>query len=148
MPWLPDTNVLLRWIHVEAPERSLILRAFRTLRRQGETLAVVPQCLAEFWNVSTRPVDVGGYGLTPAETGRAVRKIETAFTLLPETPTIYPEWRRLVLAHEVKGRQVHDARLAAQMLVHGVSHVLTFNDRDFARYPGITAVHPVDLAGP
>ena len=35
-----------------------------------------------------------------------------------------------------------DAHLVAAMHVHGVSHLLTLNDRDFTRYPGITIVHP------
>ncbi len=29
---------------------------------------------------------------------------------------------------------VHDARLTAAMLVHGLTHILTFNISDFARY--------------
>jgi hypothetical protein len=37
---------------------------------------------------------------------------------------------------------MHDARLVASMRVFGVTHIRTLNDRDFARYPGITAVHP------
>jgi hypothetical protein len=40
---------------------------------------------------------------------------------------------------------VHDARLVAAMHVHGVTHLLTLNVRDFARYPGITVVHPQTL---
>jgi hypothetical protein len=31
------------------------------------------------------------------------------------------------------------------MRVHGVTHLLTFNTQDFARYSGITAVHPRDV---
>jgi len=37
---------------------------------------------------------------------------------------------------------VHDARLAAAMLVHGIGHILTLNVADFSRYSGLTAVHP------
>jgi hypothetical protein len=32
------------------------------------------------------------------------------------------------------------------MLAHGVLRLLTLNDRDFARYPGISVVHPRDVA--
>jgi predicted nucleic acid-binding protein len=46
------------------------------------------------------------------------------------------------VSHNVSGVQVHDARLAAAMRVHGIERVLTFNERDFARYPDIQAVHP------
>ncbi len=40
---------------------------------------------------------------------------------------------------------VHDARLVAAMLVHGLSHILTFNTTEFARYSEITAVHPTAI---
>ena len=41
------------------------------------------------------------------------------------------------------GVQVHDARLVAAMLVHGIPNLLTLNVTDFARYADvITAVHP------
>jgi hypothetical protein len=28
------------------------------------------------------------------------------------------------------------------MLVHGITHLLTLDEHDFGRYPGITVVHP------
>ena len=34
---------------------------------------------------------------------------------LPDHASVYDEWLRLVIAHEVKGIQVHDARLVAFM---------------------------------
>jgi predicted nucleic acid-binding protein len=62
--------------------------------------------------------------------------------LLPDGESVHREWRRLVVAYEVRGVQVHDARLAAAMLVHGVLRVLTLDESDFARFVGVTAVHP------
>jgi predicted nucleic acid-binding protein len=62
--------------------------------------------------------------------------------LLRVGEAIYHEWRRLVVAHSVLGVQVHDARLAAAMKVHRVTHLLTLNAPDFKRYPHITVVHP------
>ena len=41
--------------------------------------------------------------------------------------------------------QVHDARLAACMYVHGVSHILTLNVTDFVRFTSVTAVYPSDV---
>jgi predicted nucleic acid-binding protein len=64
------------------------------------------------------------------------------FKLLRDERTIFEFWYRLVLDHDVKGKQVHDARLVAAMLRHGISHLLTFNAADFARYPDITVVEP------
>jgi predicted nucleic acid-binding protein len=62
--------------------------------------------------------------------------------LLPDGPPVYAAWRDLVAAHSVSGKQVHDARLVAAMMVHGVTHLLTLNTADFTRYREITAVHP------
>jgi predicted nucleic acid-binding protein len=65
--------------------------------------------------------------------------------LLPDSLATFQEWRRLVVAHSVKGVEVHDAKLVASMNVHGVTHLLTFNVSDFKRYPGIVAVSPADV---
>jgi predicted nucleic acid-binding protein len=53
--------------------------------------------------------------------------------------------RNLVLQHDVKGVQVHDARLAAGMIVHGIKSILTYNPRDFKRYAQIQVVHPAEV---
>ena len=39
---------------------------------------------------------------------------------------------RVVVDYDVKGKNAHDARLVAAMLRQDVSHLLTFNDQDFA----------------
>ena len=65
--------------------------------------------------------------------------------MLPDTPEVHVLWRRLLVAHAVSGVQVHDARLAAAMLVYCVKRILTFNTRDFARLPRIKAVNPAEL---
>jgi hypothetical protein len=36
-------------------------------------------------------------------------------------------------------------RLVAAMLVHGITHILTFNTKDFARYSEIIAVNPTKM---
>ena len=76
------------------------------------------------------------------EADRIARVIERDFELLPDSRDVHDRWRRLLLAHEVKGVQVHDARLAASMYVHGVTQLLTINVRDLQRFPLLRAVHP------
>ncbi|MDQ3816011.1 MAG: type II toxin-antitoxin system VapC family toxin [Armatimonadota bacterium] len=143
MAYLFDSNILLRLVHRNHPEHWLIRRAVRTLHQRGEQSYYTSQNLVEFWNVATRPATArGGLGRLPADADHAARVVERIMTLLPDTPAVHVEWRRLVVAHAVQGVQVHDARLVAAMHVHGISHILTLNDAHFARYPGITAVHP------
>jgi predicted nucleic acid-binding protein len=43
------------------------------------------------------------------------------------------------------GVQVHDARIAASMNAHGITHLLTFNSGDFKRFQGIIALSPQDV---
>jgi len=76
-----------------------------------------------------------------------LRLIERLFARLPDSPAVYAEWRRLVVTYTVSGVQAHDARLVAAMKANGVSHVLTFNSQDFARYAndGIVAVEPTTV---
>ncbi len=139
-----DTNILVRWVHGNAPDHSIVVSALRNLQAQGETLCITAQNLVEFWNVATRPQSVNGLGLSPERTAQEVRGLRTLFTLLPETPEILDEWLSLVESTQVQGRQVHDARIAAVMRVYGITHLLTFNAKDFARY-GVTAVEPQDV---
>ncbi len=145
MIYLVDTNVLLRSIHTTDPMYSDARRAVAVLINQRHQLAVIGQNLIEFWAVATRPLANNGLALSIAVTAEHIEEFQQTFSRLPDTPDIFPRWQRLVERHEVSGRQVHDARLVAAMLVHGVSHILTFNDRDFKRYTEITVVNPQDV---
>ena len=144
MVYLVDTNVLLRFAGRTHPMHPVIRTAVRRLRAVGHTLRTTPQNLVEFWNVATRPAARNGFGLTPAEAEWQLRLIERIFALLADSPAVYPEWRRLVVAYCVSGVQVHDARLVAFMRVYAVTQILTFNTADFARYApeGVVAVDP------
>ena len=93
----------------------------------------------------TRPLERNGLGNTIAATGRLTSRIETFFTILPDSIETYRHWRRLVVTYEVKGAKVHDAKLVATMLVYEISHILTFNGNDFKRFPGITALDPTEI---
>jgi len=139
---LLDTNILLRLAKRDSAEFSSIREALRLLDIANNSLCYTSQNLAEFWNVSTRPVAKNGHGLSTQETDSAARHIEKAFQLLPDTEAIHTEWRRLVVAYAVSGVQVHDARLVAAMKVHGVQYLLTLNDRDFARFKEVVPLHP------
>jgi predicted nucleic acid-binding protein len=143
MRYLVDTNVLLRLLQRNDPDYSTIRQAVRILMARGDELCCAPQNIVEFWNVCTRPVTArGGFGLTLAEADRRVRLIERIFTILEETPAVYPEWRRLVVVNSVAGVQVHDARIVSMMNIHSVTHILTLNGADFTRYASVTSMSP------
>jgi predicted nucleic acid-binding protein len=139
---LVDTNILLRMTRRSDPQHQLVDSALARLASQGTILHYTHQNIAELWNAMTRPMSRNGLGLTVAEAEREVRAIEAGMSFLPDSEAVYREWRRIVLQHAVQGVQVHDARLAAVMHVHGVTHLLTLNAPDFSRFTNIVAVHP------
>jgi predicted nucleic acid-binding protein len=114
------------------------------LLASGEPAHFTPQNIAEFWNVVTRPIANNGLGFSAALALVEVEKIERALTLLPDTPAMYGEWKRLVVLHGVVGVKVHDARLVAAMIVHNVRRILTFDAGDFARH-GIEVLSPASV---
>jgi predicted nucleic acid-binding protein len=139
--YLVDSNILLRWVKPDHSDYPLVVSAIEAIVRRGDALGYTSQNVGEFWNACTRPVDRNGDGLSPQETDRRAKFFEKKLRLLPDSLAVHGEWRRLIVAHDVAGVQVHDARLAAAMRVHGVPRILTFNDRDFARFPGIEVIH-------
>ena len=118
------------------------LKATTTLLNQGEKLYTAPQNIVEFWNVATRPLDKNGLSMSPLEAEEEVTKFKTLFPIKFDSPAIHQQWLDLVSNYQVKGVNVHDARLVAVALVHGLTHILTFNDKDFRRYQEITVIRP------
>jgi len=80
--------------------------------------------------------------LPPAQADRVLARVERLVGRLPDSDEVYAEWRRLVVAYGVSGKETHDARLVAATLVNGIKRILTFDGADFARYREIEAVHP------
>jgi len=143
--YLIDTNILLRLSRQTDPQHLLVKSALDELNRQAAEFYFALQNMAEFWNACTRPTPQNGFGLTGAEAEREATAIERVMILLPDTHQVYSIWRQLVVSHHVRGVQVHDARLVAVMVAHGVTHILTLNQADFTRYAHIEAVHPRQL---
>jgi predicted nucleic acid-binding protein len=102
-------------------------RAILTLKKQGEFLCIIPQNIIEFWAVATRPLDKNGLGLSITQAEEESEKLKKIFILELDTPQIFTEWESLVIKYQVMGKQVHDARLAAAMVTHNITHLLTFN---------------------
>ncbi len=146
VPYLVDSNILLRWVKPDHVDYPRIVVATDVILRHEGVLCYTSQNVAEFWNACTRPVDRNGYGLSPQATDRRARFFEGKLRLLADSLAVHEEWRKLLVTHSVSGVQVHDARLVAAMRIHGVQRILTFNDKDFTRYSNIQAVHPRNIS--
>jgi predicted nucleic acid-binding protein len=142
---LLDTNILVRMAERTSPDHALVMSALATVLSRGDEPVVTAQALIEFWVVATRPANVNGLGWTPAQAHGALTGFLGQFAQLDDVPSIFPHWLGLVTANTVEGKRSHDARLAAVLLAHGLTTVLTLNVRDFSGFPGITPVHPRDV---
>jgi|SRR5215469_11568133 len=127
------------------PHHQIVDSTLAKLAGEGTLLCYTHQNIAELWNAMTRPADRNGLGLTIDEAEAEVRLIESGMTLLSDSAEVYKEWRRIIVAYQVSGVQVHDARLAAAMYFHGVRHILTLNRSDFDRFDGLTVLHPTTV---
>src|SRR5436305_12026983 len=120
---LLDTNILARMAEPGTAAYTVAHDAANALGRRGDSPCLVPQVLYELWVVATRPTTVNGLGFTPNQVAAELARLQTLFPLLPDNPAVFPEWQRLVVAHQVSGKNAHDARLVAAMTVPRVTHI-------------------------
>lgn len=62
--------------------------------------------------------------------------------LLAESPGYFEKLREMSTAAKLKGPRIHDARIAALCLQHGV-HKLWSADRDFSAFPQLKGRNPM-----
>ncbi len=145
MSHLADTNILSSLAKRQSSQYAEVRRALTVLRHRGEEICLVAQNLIEFWAIATRPTNANGLGLSITKTFHEVRKFKRYFTFYGDVPNIFAEWEDLVFKHQVSGKNVHDARLVAAMLAHSITHLLTFNVKDFKRFHEIIVVDPHNI---
>ncbi len=140
-----DTNVVLRNAITADAEHAEVVNALEHLIRRGHELCISMQVAAEFWVVATRDADKNGLGLTTAQAGRETRTILDTYTLIFDAQHVPSIWIDLCIRNAVRGRQAHDARLAALMLAQGITHIISLNKTDFVRYSEITCLLPSEV---
>jgi predicted nucleic acid-binding protein len=145
MRYLVDTNVLLRWAQADTADHDVCTAAIVGLLRGGHHPCICAQVLIEFRCVATRPCDKNGLGISPSQVGILSSDARGSFTCLTEPSDIADRWEVLADRYAVMGKQCHDTRLVALMLAHGITHLLTLNASDFARYTEITPVTPQEM---
>lgn len=113
------------------------------LRHQSAPWAVPWPCVHEFISVATHP---GIY--KPASTlSEALGFLDALLAsrqllLLGESPGYFDKLRELATKARLKGPRIHDARIAALCLHHGVSELWSA-DRDFSAFPQLKVRNPL-----
>jgi hypothetical protein len=128
-----DTNLLIYAHRSDSPFHAEAL-AVLTDVAEG-TWALPAPCLHEFLAVSTHP-RVFDPPSPMVDARQAVRGWldSPTLTVLSETDGYWSVLDRMLDQSRVCGPKVHDARIAALCIHHGVDELLTA-DRDFSRFP-------------
>ncbi len=138
-----DTNILVYAHREDAPFHEAAAAAVAGLAEGRASWAIPWPCLHEFLAIVThaRIYD------PPSPLASALDQIDAwlespMVLLLAESDRHWSELRSLVLVGRVTGPRVHDARIAALCRQHGVRELWSA-DRDFGRFPDLTAVNPL-----
>ena len=83
----------------------------------------------------------------PTPLAAAIRQVDfwresPSIRMIGELDDHWTELGNLLRAGKIQGGAVHDARIAAICIEHGVKELWTI-DRDFSRFPGIHTVNPL-----
>jgi hypothetical protein len=138
-----DTNILVYAHREDASWHESAYARVVELAEGRSPWAIPWPCIHEFLSIVTHPRIFAPPTPMPA----AIDQVEVwceapTLALLGESGTHWAELRRLLEAGRIVGPQVHDARIAALCLQHGVRELWSA-DRDFGRYPSLTVINPL-----
>jgi uncharacterized protein len=138
-----DTNVLVHAHRRDSPFFAKAAGQVAALAESSSAWAIPWPCVHEFFNIVTNP-----RVYKPASAfGDATNQISAwmkspSLVLLHEGPAHWATLLGLIQAARLVGGQIHDARIAAICLDHGVRELLSA-DRDFNRFPSLTVRNPL-----
>lgn len=140
-----DTNLLVYAHRADAEWHEAAEGCLRELAEGRAPWALPWPCVHEFLAIATHP----RIWDPPTPTEAALEQVDAwlespSLVLLAEGPGHWSEIRALLEAGRIAGPRVHDARVAALCLAHGVRELWTA-DRDFGRFPSLATSNP--LAG-
>jgi predicted nucleic acid-binding protein len=94
--------------------------------------------------VATRPRKNNGFGLSPEEGVSNINFFRTLADFCDETEEVAATLRFLVERHDLKGKRIHDANIAATMMAHHIKNILSFNIKDYTPFSEIKALDKID----
>lgn len=138
-----DSNVLVYAHRADSAWHDPARAAVAALAEGPARWAIPWPCIHEFLAIVTHPRIYD----PPTPLAQAADQIDAwlempTLQLLGESPDHWPRLRALVLAGQVVGSRVHDARIAALCDAHGVRELWSA-DRDFGRFAGLRVRNPL-----
>ena len=139
-----DTNLLVYAHRRESFHHEASLELVRSLAEGPTSWATPWPCIYEFLSVATNPRIWKDAASSPNQAWNQLAAWSGSPTnsLLGETEDFLEVLDRFVRRGRVRGPIVHDARVAALCVAHGVNELLTA-DRDFALFPELCTRNPL-----
>jgi toxin-antitoxin system PIN domain toxin len=139
-----DTNILVYAHRLEVREHDAAQAALKELAEGRAPWAIPWPCLYEFFSIVTNPRIWKDNPTSPEQASLQLNAWLGSPTLrcLAEGEDFWPILERLIRRPRVRGPVVHDARIAALCLAHGVEELLS-RDRDFSLFPELRVRNPV-----
>ena len=143
-----DTNVLLVATDESRPHHREAKALFASVGASGYHLALSGQILREYLVVATRAVQDNGLGLSVDQALGNLAAFARRAVFYDENEAVSLRLRALCAGGRLKGKRLHDASVAATLLAHGLSTLITENPRDFQEFAevktvGLQALRPV-----
>lgn len=138
-----DTNVLVYAHRFDAKENEAAFQKLEELASGARPWAIPWQCLHEFFGVVTNRRIWKDAASSQANAWAQIEQWTSSpsVVLLTETDDFREVLAPLLLRPKVVGPVVHDARVAAVCIAHGVEALLT-RDRDFSAFPELETRNP------
>lgn len=138
-----DTNLLVYAHREDSPFNAQAAECIAGLAEDRATWAIPWPCLHEFFAIVTHPRIYSPPTPPELALGQIDAWLESpTLMVLAETEVHWSELRALVSGGRISGPQVHDARIAALCLQHGVQSLWSA-DRDFSRFPKLSVTNPL-----
>jgi predicted nucleic acid-binding protein len=134
-----DTNVLIHASIRASSLHSLAVQRLEEHYQAGTEIWISRQILREFVAAVTRPQPISP-ALPVSTVVSEARFYEARFHVANEDAEITDRLFELLLRIPAGGKHIHDANIVATMQATGITHLLTENTSDFARYAGLINV--------
>ena len=138
-----DTNILVYSHRSDSPFHPQAKELIETLRAGPASWAIPWPCLHEFLSIVTHP----RIFKTPTPLTVAFASVDAWLSagnlqFIGESEGYLQKLRELTAGARLRGPRIHDARVAAICLHHGVRELWSC-DRDFSAFPQLTARNPL-----
>lgn len=138
-----DTNLLVYAHRQDSDFHKPAITALKALAESNDRWSIPWPCVHEFLAITTHPKIFN----PPSPLKSALEAMDVWLNshgceMIGEDPGYYDVLKNIVSKGKVTGPMIHDARIAALCLHHGIRELWT-TDRDFSRFASLRTRNPL-----